>query len=188
MSVKSQPGLIQLLLSVKEDEGCLKSVMTLLKDFEAGPRDSEQALQNQLIEFVYNLWSNSCAAAVNHLKKQSDFWKLLTLPLFGQRLSTKINGFVLRILSTEIFAFKGSVDKDLIVILEKLFDEKSSIIQSWCDLMVTNSGSSTAHDTSILSTDEKSGDIGKNHRLRTPREEIAFTARPKIHSQIFRCS
>ena len=30
-SVKSQPGLIQLLLSVKEDEGCLKSVMTLLK-------------------------------------------------------------------------------------------------------------------------------------------------------------
>ena len=31
MSVKSQPGLIQLLLSVKEDEGCLKSVMTLLK-------------------------------------------------------------------------------------------------------------------------------------------------------------
>ena len=67
-----------------------------------------------------------------------------------------------RILSTEIFAFKGSVDKDLIVILEKLFDEKSSIIQSWCDLMVTNSGNSSAHDTSILSTDEKSGDIGKN--------------------------
>ena len=163
MSVKSQPGLIQLLLSVKEDEGCLKSVMTLLKGFEAGPRDSEQALQNQLIEFVYNLWSNSCAAAVNHLKKQSDFWKLLTLPLFGQRLSTKINGFVLRILSTEIFAFKGSVDKDLIVILEKLFDEKSSIIQSWCDLMVTNSGSSSVHDTSILSTDEKSDDIGKNY-------------------------
>ena len=67
-----------------------------------------------------------------------------------------------RILSTEIFAFKGSVDKDLITILEKLFDEKSSIIQSWCDLMVTNSGSSVGHDTSILSTDEKSADIGKN--------------------------
>ena len=53
------------------------------------------------------------------------------------------------------------MDKNLISILEKLFDEKSSIIQSWCDLMVTNSGSShAAHDVSVLSTDEKSADIG----------------------------
>ena len=28
--------------------------------------------------------------------------------------------------------------------------------------------------------------FGKGHGLRTPREEIAFTARPKIQSQIFR--
>ena len=96
-SVKSQPGLIQLLLSVKEDEGCLKSVMTLLKNgFEEASHPSERALHVQLIEFVYNLWSHSCAMAVNHLKKQTDFWKYLTMPLFGQNLSTRVNGFVLR--------------------------------------------------------------------------------------------
>ena len=91
-SVKSQPGLIQLLLSVKEDEGCLRSVMTLLKD-----RPEEESLHVQLIEFLHNLWGHNCAVAVEHLKKQESFWTHLSWPLFEkQSLSTKVNGFILR--------------------------------------------------------------------------------------------
>ena len=35
-------------------------------------------------------------------------------------------------------------------------------------------------------SDKYKHDNISDHGLRTPREEIAFTARPKIHSQIFR--
>ena len=96
-SVKSQPGLIQLLLSTDNEEGsCLKSVILLLKNLEHQAGDEEAGLHLQVIEFMYNLWSNSCAVAVGHLKKQDNFWTLLTWPLFGNHLGTKLNGYLLR--------------------------------------------------------------------------------------------
>ena len=68
--------------------------------------------------------------------------------------------FHFRIMSTEIFAFKGKVDKNLIAVLEKLFDEKSSCLKNWCDLMVTNATQDALQDISILSADENSPDLG----------------------------
>ena len=51
-SVRSQPGLIQLLLSngneiskSSEDEGCLKSILTLLKNLELNFEPNQAALQ-----------------------------------------------------------------------------------------------------------------------------------------------
>ena len=75
---------------------------------EEGPKE---LLQVQLMEFLYGLWSQNCAVAMNHLKKQKDFWNLLTWPLFDQHLSTRLNGFILRIISAEVFSFKATIGK-----------------------------------------------------------------------------
>ena len=152
-NAKTQPGLIQLLLS--QDQGCLKSVINLLKSLKANPKEQ---LQVQLLEFLHGLWSQNCAVAMNQLKSQTDFWNLLTWPLFSDNLSTRLNGFILRIISAEIFAYKGTADKELMVVLDKLFDEKSETIQKWCDLMVNNA-SSYDLDVSVISANQDS-DIG----------------------------
>lgn len=151
-SVKAQPGLIQLLLSTDsaEDNGCLKSILVLLQSLKETP---EPLLHVQLIEFVFNLWSHNLHLAVSSLKKRPDFWPLLTWPLFSHKNHTKntnLNGYILRILSAEIFAFKSG-DKELLAILEKLFDDKSKTIRHWCDLVINNSSRQCSGDVSVLS-------------------------------------
>ena len=162
-SAKTQPGLIQLLLSQASDDGCLKSVMTLLKslkDIQSQSERLKEPLQVQLMEFLYGLWSQNYVVAMNHLKKQTEFWPLLTWPLFEQQhqLGTRVNSFTLRIISAEIFTSKN-LEKGLLNILEKLFDEKNETIQNWCDLMVNSASNSSVLDESVASADQDS-DLG----------------------------
>ena len=160
-SAKTQPGLIQLLLSQASDDGCLKSVMTLLKSLKEGSQSRFIPLQVQLMEFLYGLWSQNYVVAMNHLKKQPEFWSLLTWPLFEQQhqLGTRVNSFTLRIISAEIFNTSKNLEKGLLNILEKLFDEKNETIQNWCDLMVNSASNSSVLDESVASADQDS-DLG----------------------------
>ena len=147
--VKSQPGLIQLLLS---DANLLESVMTLL----ANAQDLQQDLLHlHLMEFIYSLWSHDCSLAVTKLKDGEDFWKIMTKPLFAPNNFldvTKVNGFIFRIVSSEIFILKNNIDKSLLDILEKFFDggNSSATLTKWCDFMVKNCSRCSSSDTSVL--------------------------------------
>lgn len=144
--------------------GCLKSVLTMLNDLKAKEESDDNPLESvhvNLVEFVHSLWDQNCSMGVTLLKKSAaEFWDLLTWPLFGLKLNTKLNGFILRIVSAEIFGAGTKVDGNLVKILEKLFDEKSTTIQLWCDLMVSNSTELNDLNVSILSADKNSENIG----------------------------
>ena len=158
--VKSQPGLIQLLLG---DANLLESVMTLLANVQ--DLQQENLLHLHLMEFIYSLWSHDCSLAVTKLKNGKDFWKIMTKPLFQDQNNflevTKVNGFIFRIISSEIFILKNNIDKSLLVILEQFFDEDSSAtLTKWCDFMVKNcSRCSSISDSSVLGQVDVTDDL-----------------------------
>ena len=145
--VKSQPGLIQLLLS--DANHLLESVMDLLKNMQEDEGSEQDVLHLYLVEFIYSLWSHDCSLAVTKLKQSKDFWTIISKPLFKNKravqstttvdyhqLNSKVNGFILRIISSEIFLLKqDQLDKALVTILEtRFFDE--TYMTKWCDLML----------------------------------------------------
>lgn len=148
--VESQPGLIQLFIGVSDDEvaviseqGCLSSVMGLLENIDNQKQQQPpqsirgEELHVAVVEFVFSLWSHQRILAVAHLKKQPNFWPLLTGPLFDKKYgssSSKVKGCILRILSSEVYTSQGKeVDKNLITILDKLFDEKANYFATFLD-------------------------------------------------------
>ena len=195
-AVESQPGLIQLLLGVKdigivnvnayvknpgekqaltsseeasnesiallEDNGCLRTILNTLGEMKNvdGSSALTDSLHVAVVDFLYNLWSHQRILAVAHLKKQDDFWKDLTSPLFDKTSlivrKTRLNGCILRIIASEVYTYRGNIDQPLKDILEKFFDEKSDYLQDWCDLVINRllEDGDTNNDESI--TDESS--------------------------------
>ena len=169
--VKSQPGLIQLLLS--DANHLLESVMDLLKNLQLDDERSsspssevDDLLHLYLIEFIYSLWSHDCSLAVTKLKQSTDFWTIISKPLFKNnkkgvgyhQLNSKVNGFILRIISSEIFLLKqDQLDKALVTILEtRFFDE--NYMTKWCDLMLDtcshcDDGDANVDVTAVLGKD-----------------------------------
>ena len=175
--VESQPGLIQLLLGVKdvniininayiknpeqkqqltsseeksndvinllEDNGCLKTILGTLSAMKNGT-ETTSTLANLLhvvvVDFLYNLWSHQRILAVSHLKRQDTFWSDLTSPLFDKTsqvvFKPRLNGCILRIIASEIYTYRGDIDKPLKAILEKFFDEKKNYLDEWCTLVI----------------------------------------------------
>ena len=166
--VVAQPGLVQLLIGIKSnvqaikvseklkpseeksnsemelvtDNGCLKSILLVLNEEDG----SNEELQMAVMNFIQNLWSHQRIVAVAYLKRQKDFWKTLSRPLFtsssDNNLSekkSKLIACIFRIISSEIFAFGGGkVDSGLSAVLEKFVDDKNSYLSEWFDKVLNN--------------------------------------------------
>ena len=81
---------------------------------EKSARDSSLAddLHIAVVDFIYNLWLHQRIVAVSYLKRQPDFWANLTLPLFDKYFVSKpkLNGCILRIISSEIYTYAGDLN------------------------------------------------------------------------------
>lgn len=60
--------------------------------------------------------------------------KLLLLYVSTHKVDDKHQFF--RILSSEVYTYKGEIDNELKAIFEKLFDENSSRMSEWCKVKV----------------------------------------------------
>ena len=172
--VKSQPGLIQLLLS--DANHLLESVMDLLKTVQDEEETviQQDVLQLHLTEFTYSLWSHDCSLAVTKLKQNPDFWTIISKNLFktkkptgeNHQLNSKVNAFILRIISSEIFLLKhDQLDKALVSILEtKFFDE--TYMTSWCDVMLDNC-SNCESNADVTAVDLPKDSITQNEDVAT---------------------
>ena len=62
-----------------------------------------------VVDLIYNLWLHQRIIAVAYLKKKPEFWANLTLPLFDKYFGSKpkLNGCILRIVSSEIYTYAG---------------------------------------------------------------------------------
>ena len=139
------------------DSGCLNSIVEILNDLKDRKSDADEhadALHIAVIDFAYNLWIHQRIMAVAYLKKQPEFWTNLTQPLFDKQFARKpkLNGCILRIISSEIYTYRGKVDKSLASLLENFFDENQTYLRDWCELVVNQLPSSCSLDVSVLST------------------------------------
>lgn len=159
--VKSQPGMIQLLLDVNINltvveggtgsaeaskaqseselvgEGCLSPAMQLLAQCKDNKDPNWQKLHLALVKLVYNLWDTVSLLATRHLKEEPGFWESLCWPIFhpikdADSRHIKAKAYILRILASEIYTWKGKVSPQLSKVLEKICDEQSSCISTWC--------------------------------------------------------
>ena len=202
--VDSQPGFIQLLINVKSassgEKSCLVSVMSLLKEIKTIPVEAE--LHVEVVKFVHNLWKHQRLLAMDHLKKQSDFWTLLTWPLFEEGRSSskaaKLNSYILRVMTSEIFLYRckpsgAKLDPELTSVLEKLFDEKQPHMKEWCELMKSSCEDAKVSadlDVSVLSSSEDDADsvflLGswKSFLVVLSKENPPIALSPKVCSRI----
>ena len=130
-------------ISVLEDNGCLKTILETLNEVKKAAESVSlltDVLHVAIVDFLYNLWSHQRILAVTHLKRQETFWTDLTAPLFDNPsqiiIKPRLNGCILRIIASEIYTYRGDIDKPLANILEKLFDEKAEFLKDWCTLVI----------------------------------------------------
>ena len=137
--------------------GCLSVIADILKDLKGKAADKlMDDLHISVVDFTYNLWSHNRIVAVTYLKNQPEFWGNLMQPLFDKYFVTKakLNGCILRIVSSEIYIYGLKLDKNLSTLLEKFFDENHPFLKDWCDLVINELPSSTNAmdlDVSVLS-------------------------------------
>lgn len=157
--VDQQPGMTQLLLGISapggagadesngtaartggklEGEGCLEPVLYLLPLCREEKGDMWQALHLTILRLIHSLWDRSRLVATQYLREQPRFWQDLCWPLTDPIKAPvvrqlKLKAYVLRIMAQEIYTWKGAVAPDLIKVLEKICDEKSSCLSDWCD-------------------------------------------------------
>ncbi len=165
--VDTQPGFIQLLIGAEDgvevvrkteltsadkarndainlvsDQTSLKAVLDLLKE---SSNSKSSKLHLSLVNFVLSLWQHQRIVATSYLKRDNQFWRHLTLPLFNEddesggrsdRLSIKSS--VLRIMASEIYSYGGKVDEGLSAVLERLCDDKAKLLGKWNQLVLEN--------------------------------------------------
>lgn len=115
--------------------GCLAPVLQLLSKCkeETGPHWLE--LHLSIVRLIHSLWSQCRLLATTHLKKQKNFWPDLCWPLTDpleteDERHLKVKAYALRIVSHEVYTWKGNVGSGLTVVLEKICDPKRL---GWCD-------------------------------------------------------
>ena len=130
-------------VTLLEDNGCLKTILNTLSEMKNTTETIStltDLLHVVIVDFLYNLWSHQRILAVTHLKRQENFWSDLTAPLFDKTshivFKPRLNGCILRIIASEIYTYRGDIDKSLSAILEKFFDEKSDYLMDWCTLVI----------------------------------------------------
>ena len=77
----------------------------------------------------------------------------MTMPLFDKWFASKpkLNGCILRIVSSEIYTYAGKVDKALAGLLNDFFDEKRAYLKDWCELVISELPSLDGdHDVSLI--------------------------------------
>lgn len=137
------------------DSGCLTPVLRLLKESKEFDEANEDLakLHLSLTLFILHLWSQQRVVAMEHLKRQEDFWSGLTWTLFDSRKrgkKTKLNACVLRILASEIYTYGGEVDSALKAILDKFCDSKNPHLSDWCDLVLGHLKDEEVGDETIV--------------------------------------
>ena len=148
-------------VSLLDDNGCLKTILETLNEMKK-VSDSHSSLTDLLhvviVDFLYNLWSHQRILAVTHLKRQETFWADLTAPLFDNPaqiiIKPRLNGCILRIIASEIYTYRGDIDKPLASILEKFFDDKADFLKDWCTLVINRLFENDETESNVSSIDE----------------------------------
>ena len=176
--ILAQPGMIQLLLDIninlivteqkatdKPDatkkpelvgEGCLEPAMNLLALCKERHGENWDKLHLTLVKLIYRLWDSASLLATRHLKDIPDFWMNLCWPLYDVREEsglghTELKAYILRVLASEVYTWKGKVAPGLTKVLEKICNEKSESMKTWCNGSVSASGD-TIEKTAINDT------------------------------------
>ncbi|XP_076308218.1 nuclear pore complex protein Nup188 isoform X4 [Tachypleus tridentatus] len=116
--VAYQPGLIEMFVNLplekkkkemKEDEetgSCLPKVLEILKEKKEGIYFCPPELHSAAVEFIHALWAGQQILAVDELKKDSTFWKLLCDPFLNDELvevNDRVMAYILRTMALEVF-------------------------------------------------------------------------------------
>ncbi|XP_022247521.1 nucleoporin NUP188 homolog [Limulus polyphemus] len=141
--VAYQPGLIEMFVNLplekkkkemKEDEetgSCLPKVLEILQEKKEGIYFCPPELHSAAVEFIHALWAGQQILAVDELKKDSTFWKLLCDPFLNGELveaDDRVMAYILRTVALEVFHCNvfgsGKCDPALQDIF-KIFSQKS---------------------------------------------------------------
>lgn len=106
--VEHQPGLVEMFLSVANNQGgVLNSILEILEEKLEGQYFCPFELHQASLRFVAKFWLRPNIIAINLLKKNDKFWKLVTFPLFTkEQLNDSLCSYILKILSREMFYTK----------------------------------------------------------------------------------
>jgi len=176
--VVTQPGIIQLLLDININvqplqsdesakqtsddttpqligEGCLEPALGLLALCKERQGDNWDKLHLALVKLIYRLWDSASLLATRHLKDTPDFWSDLCWPLYSPRDNpepghVELKAYILNILASEIYTWKGKVVPELKTVLDKICNEKSDSLKSWChqNIQISEGKEKTLIDTS----------------------------------------
>lgn len=106
--VEHQPGLVEMFLSVSNHQsGVLSSILEILEEKLEGQYFCPFELHQASLQFVAKFWLRPNIIAINLLKENSKFWKLITFPLFTkEKFNDSLCSYILKILSREMFYTK----------------------------------------------------------------------------------
>ena len=140
--------------------GCLTSILQLLKESK-GLQDREhgEEMHLALSSFILELWLYQRIVAVAFLKRNEDFWDNLTWPLFEKekrKQKLRTISTIFRILSSEIYTFKGQVEKKLKALLEKFTNEKETFFSGWSEFVLEQVDFASVMDETISPSVDRS--------------------------------
>lgn len=106
--VEHQPGLVEMFLSVSNHQsGVLSSILEILEEKLEGQYFCPFELHQASLQFVAKFWLRPNIIAINLLKENNKFWKLITFPLFTkEKFNDSLCSYILKILSREMFYTK----------------------------------------------------------------------------------
>jgi len=106
--VEHQPGLVEMFLNVSDNQGgVLNSILEILEEKLEGQYYCPYELHRASLQFVAKFWLRPNIIAINFLKKNNKFWKLITFPLFTKpNFNYSLCSYILKILSREMFYTK----------------------------------------------------------------------------------
>lgn len=116
--VEHQPGLVEMFLNVSNDKGgVLNSVLEILEEKLEGQYLCPFELHQATLQFVAKFWLRPNIIAINLLKKNDKFWKLVSFPLFigdKEQFHNSLCSYILKILSRELFYLKMLEKSDVV--------------------------------------------------------------------------
>ena len=108
--VEHQPGLVEMFLSVSDHQsGVLSSILEILEEKLEGVYFCPFELHQASLQFIAKFWLRPNIIAINLLKENGKFWKLITFPLFTggeKKFNDSLCSYILKILSREMFYSK----------------------------------------------------------------------------------
>lgn len=113
--VEHQPGLVEMFLNVNnsQNSSVLNSILEILDEKMTNQYHWPFELHHASLQFVTKFWLKPNVIAMNKLKKNDKYWRLVVFPLLNKENYQENNSlycFILKLLSREIY-YKKMIEK-----------------------------------------------------------------------------